>query len=166
MDINKNKLHYSGCCIISGVGRGLAVCPALGLPGWGGGRGWHHCNCLEAKCLSSPWNSVNPSLTDGSLSPQYAGAPDDRPLPTTARFSNKTVRAPARICFLSCCFAVLQLELRTPEPHCLRFSCVRSGLTCVILGELFSLFLSLFLKHNYLFIGFFIYCVWTTVDPR
>lgn len=94
---------------------------------------------------------MNPSLTDGSLSPQYAGAPDDRPLPTMARFSNKIVRAPERICFLSCCFEVLQLELRTPEPHCLGFSCVRSGLICVILGELFSLFLSLFLKNNYLF---------------
>lgn len=95
---------------------------------------------------------MNPSSTDGSLSPRYDGAPDNRPLPTMAQFGNKIVQAPARICFLSCCFVVLQLELWAPEPHCLGFSCVRSGLSCVILGKLFSLFLS-FLKKIIIYLA-------------
>ena len=59
MDINKNKLHYSGCCIISGVGRGLAVCPARGLPGWGGGRGMVGFSVLPAHWLTL-WDKGSP----------------------------------------------------------------------------------------------------------
>ena len=76
MDINKNKLHYSGCvssvgCIISGVSRGLAVvlpwgsqggegakgglgsqcCQHTGLPSWTKGLQWAHC----------PWGGLQPA---------------------------------------------------------------------------------------------------------